>query len=75
MKKLNNHWNDRADYDDVIEETEVDEFEIGQSYSDIPDKKIICKKCGSDKWIVGKGDYHTSVKCPNCKYEICIHEG
>ena len=74
MKKLNKNYNEPL-YEDVIKETNCREFEIGQEYEGVPDKKIKCKLCGSDKWIVGRGDYHTSVKCPNCKYELCIHDG
>jgi len=61
--------------EDFIEFSDEDEFEIGQEYTNEPDKKIICKYCKSDKWIVGQGEYHTSIKCINCKYEICIHNG
>ena len=77
MKKLNDEYKE-PDFDDVLEEVLDDEFEIGPGLTergDLPDKKIVCKKCGSDKWIVGVGDYHTAIKCPNCKYEMCIHSG
>lgn len=52
-----------------------DEFEIGQGYEEIPARKVICIKCGTDRFILGKGNYYTALKCPNCLYEICIHEG
>ena len=58
-----------------IHETDEDEFSIGQCYDKLPAKKIVCNKCGSDKFIVGTGSYYTAIKCPNCKYEICIHSG
>jgi hypothetical protein len=74
MKKLNSDYKE-PQYDNVIELSEDDEFEIGQGYSDESDRKLICKICGCERWIVGQGDYHTSIKCPNCKYEICIHNG
>jgi len=61
--------------EDFIKYSEEDEFEIGQDYEKEPNRKIVCKICHSDKWIVGKGNYHTSIKCINCKYEICIHDG
>ena len=77
MKKLNNkkYYDLCGDDEDYYEAVDDDEFEIGQSYSGVPDKKIVCRKCGSERWIVGTGEYHTSIKCPNCLYEICIHEG
>jgi len=76
MKKKNTkkdfEW---IEFSNLLEESEEDEFEIGQCYEDIPAKKIKCKKCGSDKFIVGVGSYFTAIKCPNCKWEYCIHEG
>lgn len=61
--------------EDFIKQSDEDEFEIGQCYDTVPDKKIICKFCQSDKWIVGVGSCHTSIKCVNCKFELCIHDG
>jgi DNA-directed RNA polymerase subunit RPC12/RpoP len=74
MKKYNENY-EEPNFEDVIEKTDVDEFEIGQGYDAVPDKKIRCKKCGSTEFIVGVGDYHTAIKCPKCKWELCIHEG
>ena len=74
MKKLNKSY-DEPDFDDTLLLSDEDEFEIGQHYEEEPDKKVVCKRCKGDRWIVGVGGYHTSIKCPNCKYEICIHEG
>ena len=74
MKKLNEDYQEPS-FEDVIELVDDDAFQIGQGYANIPDKKMVCIKCGSDKWIVGQGDWHTAIKCPNCKYEICIHNG
>jgi hypothetical protein len=51
------------------------DFSIGQSYVEEPAYTIICKKCGSDKFIVGRSDYYTAIKCGKCKYELCIHQG
>jgi DNA-directed RNA polymerase subunit RPC12/RpoP len=51
------------------------DFTIGQMYTDAPCRTIICNKCGADKFIVGKDDYYTAIKCPNCGWELCIHEG
>lgn len=51
------------------------DFEIGQCYEDEPAKTLICKKCKSKKFIVGKASYFTAIKCEKCGWEICIHEG
>ena len=51
------------------------DFHIGQSYSNKPNKTIICKNCGNDKFLVGKGSYHTAIKCINCQWELCINDG
>ena len=73
--KIKNENYKEPDFEDVIEKSDDSEFETGQGYEDTPAKKLICKKCKGDKWIVGKGDYWTGVKCPNCLYELCVHEG
>jgi len=36
---------------------------------------LVCKVCGTDKLQVGRSTYYTAVKCPECEYEICVHEG
>ena len=51
------------------------DFHIGQSYDDEPCQTVICDKCNSDKFIVGEGSYFTAIKCINCGWEICIHDG
>lgn len=73
-KKENAYW-DHPKYEDVLVTSEEDEFEIGQIYEKTPAKRIECKKCGSKQFIVGNGDYFTAIKCPNCQWELCIHEG
>jgi len=75
MKKKNNKRSWDLDFDDILIETEEDCFEIGQIYDSTPAKKIRCKKCGGDKFMVGCGGYFTAIKCPNCEYEMCIHDG
>ena len=74
MKKYNENY-EEPNYEDVIVKTKVDEFEIGQGYDQVPASKIKCRKCGSGEFIVGVGDYYTAIKCPKCKWELCIHEG
>jgi hypothetical protein len=74
MKKLKKNYRE-PEYEEVIEFSQEDEFSIGQCYSKVPDAKLVCKKCKGDRWIVGQGEYHTSIKCPNCLYEITIASG
>ena len=38
-------------------------------------KKVQCKKCGCDEFMVGSGKYITVIKCKICKYVVRIHEG
>ena len=51
------------------------DFHIGQCYEKTTAKTLICIKCGADKFMVGQGSYFTALKCFNCKWEVCIHEG
>jgi len=63
-------------YREVIKPLPADDsFQIGQCYDDEPATTLSCTKCGSDKFMVGKGSYFTAIKCPNCKWELCIHDG
>lgn len=76
MKKKNNDREYPCDtYQDILEESDEDLFEIGQVYDNDPAKKLVCKLCGNDKFYIGKGDYFTALKCPTCLYEICVHDG
>ena len=61
--------------EEVIECIDDGKFQIGQSYDDEADKTMRCKRCGTDKFYVGRGSYHTAIKCPECEYELCIHDG
>ncbi len=60
---------------EFIYESEDDEFSIGQCYDSDPAKRLECTKCGSKQFVVGQGSYYTAIKCPNCKWEYCIHAG
>ena len=62
-------------FEDILRESENDEFEIGQCYEETPAKRLECVKCGSKQFIVGCGNYYTAIKCPNCLWEYNIHEG
>ena len=50
-------------------------WHVGQSYEEEPAKSLVCKICGSTSFEVGQGNHFTAVRCPNCKYEMCIHTG
>ena len=50
-------------------------FHIGQSYENRPASAIACAICGSQEFRVGRGAYFTGIKCPNCGWEYCIHNG
>ena len=64
-----------TEWDNPLRAKDSTIFNIGQSYSEEPDKTIFCAICGSDKFYVGQGAYHTSIKCPTCEYELTIHTG
>ena len=69
-------WTDDTDtVPDLVTSVQDDRFHIGQSYEKDACKTYTCLKCGSNQFYVGKGDYYTALKCPICKWEICIHEG
>lgn len=34
-----------------------------------------CKNCGGVNFEVGLARHYTVVKCVNCEYEVCVHEG
>jgi predicted Zn-ribbon and HTH transcriptional regulator len=38
-------------------------------------KQIRCKKCNGTQFEVMKDDCFTGIRCPICKWELCIHEG
>lgn len=48
---------------------------IGQCYSPDPGKFLCCKLCGATRFQVIRGDYFTGIRCPGCKWEVCVHEG
>jgi hypothetical protein len=61
--------------DSIIEQTKEVTFHIGQGYFEEVDTALMCKKCRGTAFNVGQGEYHTSIKCPTCGWELCIHEG
>ena len=67
---------DRDDYGELYDMEECPTlFHIGSFSDDEPAKKLSCKKCGSDQFSVGKGKYYTAIKCRNCHWERCVHDG
>ena len=50
-------------------------FHIGQIYDEHPAVAVACAFCGSQDFRVGIGSYFTAIKCPNCGWEYCIHNG
>jgi hypothetical protein len=60
---------------DVIETDPAMGWHAGQSYGEQPAEGLRCKKCGGTTFEVGRGDYWTGLRCPTCKYEVCVHEG
>jgi predicted nucleic-acid-binding Zn-ribbon protein len=36
---------------------------------------LFCKKCGCSEFMVGSSRYYTAIKCPECGWEECVHEG
>jgi len=51
------------------------EFHVGQCYEKEPAKPIACVKCNGVEFHVAQGSYFTAIRCPNCKWEYCIHDG
>lgn len=52
-----------------------DPFRIGQCYANKPAAKLACAACGNDKFSVGSSDYFTAIRCDDCGWEVCIHNG
>jgi len=50
-------------------------FHIKQSYDKASPRLLECKICHSTQFMVGQGNCYTAIKCPNCEWELCIHEG
>jgi hypothetical protein len=59
----------------LTEKVEDNTFHLGQLYEDDAAKLIYCKKCKSREFNVGQGSYFTAIRCVNCHWEICIHDG
>lgn len=53
----------------------TEKFHVGQCYTSKPAKKLRCKICRGDKFEVGTDDYFTAIRCPDCGWEECVHDG
>lgn len=51
-----------------------DQIHLAQ-YKESRAKIIECKNCGNRNFTVAVEHYYTAIKCPNCGWERCIHEG
>lgn len=57
-------------------EVEDDEtFHIGQCYENHAAVTIECAQCKSRVFNVGVGHCFTGIRCVNCEWEICVHQG
>jgi len=50
-------------------------FHIGSYEQSEPAKTLKCTICGGKKFNVGIDNCFTSIKCIECNYEVCVHEG
>ena len=76
MTRIKNKGYKEPCYQDVIVKLpEDDTFFIGQSYEEAAATTLACKKCGGMNFNIGQGNYFTAVKCVNCDWQLCIHEG
>ncbi len=65
-----------SEHEDVLREDLLDEtFHIGQCYEGVAATTLRCLKCGSKEFNVGQGSFFTVLRCPNCKWECCVHSG
>lgn len=65
----------KADDDFVNFNKEDNTFHIGQSYEKKAVTSLECKSCGGKEFNVGSGHCYTAIRCPNCKWEVLLHEG
>lgn len=60
--------------ENVYERKDREDFVIAD-YDDAPLETVICKRCGSDEFIVGNAFCVTAIKCKKCKWQRVIHDG
>lgn len=69
---------DTDDMEEVVDSAPRGDFAlIGWSYEKRPPDTYFCLKCGTDRFLVGKSPdaLLTVLKCPNCGWERCVHDG
>ena len=61
----------------LIEVKDENIFTLHQNQRDTEDncKSVMCSKCKSDKFFVGKGAYYTAISCEKCGWQLCVHDG
>lgn len=54
-----------------------DRFQIGSGYTKEGEgaAELQCNQCGSTAFNVGRASLYTAIRCINCGYEFCVHEG
>lgn len=66
---------EEINYDFVALQPTKEYFHIGQLYDKNKAEKQCCNICKSDKFEIALGNHFTAIRCPNCNWEKCIHEG
>ena len=66
---------DRKSDFSLLKTDETIKFHVGQSYTKETAKTLMCSICDGTEFNVGQGDYFTAIKCVNCQWEMCIHDG
>ena len=62
--------------EDYVDDVQVGRFHVG--YGRDPEglcESFRCKKCGSERFYVGSRRFFTAIKCVNCLWEACVHDG
>lgn len=67
------NWCIDADY--FCKESDEDVFHIGELCSNQAAELVKCKICGGSNFNVGRGNYYTAIRCLECQWEVCIHDG
>lgn len=50
-------------------------FSTGQIYEDEPADTAFCINCEGKQFYVGISRHWTGIKCVNCDWEACVHQG
>lgn len=66
---------DSMEYNKLIMVEKDNLFHISSYSNQEPIETIKCTLCGGNEFNVGKDTFFTAIKCVECGYEVCIHEG